>query len=326
MCTHLVIVLDNAKLPIKFYYQFDPHDYICNVNKGILYIILSGLFFMVVNFFVKLLGTAGTQDMFVGLQEYPAHELVLARSIVSFAISFVIIKRKKLPFFGNNKKWLLIRGIAGTIALTIFFYTIHNLPLAVASTVQYLSPIFTIIFAIVLLQERVKILQWFFVGMAFIGVSLIAVSKFYDAPAIGEQISFFWLGMGVIAAVFSGIAYTAIMKLRTTDEPITIVMYFPMIATPLMVILCLFQFTMPQGIEWLFLLIIGIFTQLAQIMLTKALHEGSASLIMPFQYLGAIYSYLIGFFLFDERLSYMIDLGIVLIVVSVIINVLLRNK
>ncbi len=281
---------------------------------------------MVVNFFVKLLGASDSPDLAEGIQKYPAHELVLARSVISFAISFVIIRRKALPFFGNNKKWLLIRGIAGTIALTIFFYTIHNLPLAVASTIQYLSPIFTVIFAIILLKERVKLLQWFFIGLAFIGVSFIAISKFYDVPEIGEQISFFWLGMGIIAAVFSGIAYTAIMKLRNTDAPITIVMYFPMVATPLMIILCLFEFTTPQGIEWLFLLIIGIFTQFAQIMLTKALHEGSASLIMPFQYLGAIYSYLIGFFLFDERLSYLIDLGIVLIVVSVIINVLLRNK
>src|SRR3989338_2200138 len=121
------------------------------MKKGILYIILSGLSFTVVNFFVKLLGNPDSTILGQGLQKYPAHELVLARSIVSFSISLFIIKQRKLPVFGVNKKWLLVRAIAGTIALTLFFYSIHYLPLAVASTVQYLAPIFTVLFAVALL-------------------------------------------------------------------------------------------------------------------------------------------------------------------------------
>lgn len=294
------------------------------VNKGILFIILSGLCFIVVNFFVKLLGAGPDNELIPGLQQYPGHELVLARSIVSFSISLFIIKRKKLPIFGNNKKWLIIRGVSGTIALTIFFYTIHELPLAVASTIQYLSPIFTVVFAIFLLNEHVKLVQWIFIALSFSGVALISASNFLsDSPA---PLSLFWLGMGMLSAVFSGVAYTAIMKLKNTDAPITIVMYFPMIAIPIMTILCLFEVTLPQGIEWFILLLIGIFTQLAQISLTKALHEGSASLIMPFQYLGAIYAFAIGYFCFNETLSLIIDFGIILVLLGVISNALIRNR
>ena len=296
------------------------------MNKGILYIILSGLCFMVVNFFVKLLGAGDSQDIVSGLQKYPGHELVLARSVVSFSISLFVIKQRKLPVFGNNKKWLIIRGLTGTLALTIFFYTIHYLPLAVASTIQYLAPIFTVIFAMILLKEKVKTLQWFFIGFSFIGVVLIALDRSLGTSSEGESISFLWLGLGIIAAVLAGLAYTAIMKLRPTDEPIVIVMYFPMIAIPLMVILCLFDFTMPRGIEWLFLLIIGIFTQFAQILLTKALHLGSASTITPFQYLGAIYAFLIGFFVFDETLSLLVNIGIILVISGVIVNAVLRKR
>jgi len=281
---------------------------------------------MVVNFFVKLLGAGDGQDLIEGLQKYPGHELVLARSIVSFAISLFIIKQRKLPVFGNNKKWLIIRGVSGTIALTIFFYTIHYLPFAIASIIQYLAPIFTVIFAMILLKERVKALQWFFIGLSFIGVALIALNKIYGNPTSTEEISFFWLGWGIFAAVFSGIAYVSIMMLRHTDEPITIVFYFPMIAMPIMIILCLFDFTIPQGIEWLFLLIIGIFTQFAQILLTKALHNGSASTITPFQYLGAIYAFLIGYFVFHETLSLIVDIGILLVISGVLVNAVLRKR
>lgn len=295
------------------------------VNKGILYIILSGLCFVVVNFFVKILGAGSEQSIIDGVQSYPPHELVLARSLVSFSISYFIIKRKGLPLFGVNKKWLLIRGLSGTFALTIFFYNIHFLPLAVASTIQYLSPIFTVIFAIFILKERVRTIQWMLIALSFLGVALIGSSKIFDVD-IQNEISFFWLGMGVISAVFSGLAYTAIIKLKTTDEPISIVMYFPMVAIPIMSILCLFEFTFPNGIEWIILLVLGIFTQLAQILMTKALHGGATALIMPFKYLGAIYAFSIGYFLFDETLSLMIDIGIVVVLLGVIGNVLLRNR
>lgn len=295
------------------------------MNRGILYIILSGLCFMVVNFFVKLLGAGDAQNIVTGLQKYPGHELVLARSIVSFAISLFIIKQRRLPVFGNNKKWLLIRGLAGTFALTIFFYTIHYLPLAVASTIQYLAPIFTVFFAMYFLKEKVKTLQWFFVGLSFLGVVLIAIDRSLVSSS-GEEISFLWLGLGIIAAVLAGLAYTAIMKLRNTDEPITIVLYFPMVAIPLMTILCFFDFTTPRGIEWGFLILIGIFTQFAQILLTKALHLGSASTITPFQYLGAIYAFLIGFFVFNETLSFVVNIGITLVISGVIINALLKKR
>ena len=261
-----------------------------------------------------------------GLQHYPAHELVLARSIVSFSISLFIIKQRKLPVFGNNKKWLIIRGLSGTIALTIFFYTIHYLPLAVASTIQYLAPIFTVLFAMILLKEKVKHLQWFFIGLSFIGVFLIALDQSMGKSSNGDELSFLWLGLGILAAVFSGVAYVSIMKLRTTDAPISIVLYFPMIAIPIMTFMCLFDFTFPNGIEWLFLLLIGIFTQFAQILLTKALHLETASTLTPFQYLGAIYAFLIGFFVFDEKLSMLVNIGILLIISGVLVNALLRKR
>jgi drug/metabolite transporter (DMT)-like permease len=287
--------------------------------------ILSGLCFIVVNFLVKILAGGPDQILFPGLQRYPAHELVLGRSIVSFVISLAIIKQRKLPVFGVNKKWLIIRGAAGTIALTIFFYTIQYLPLAIATTVQYLAPVFTVIFAIVLLKEKVKKIQWFFIAMAFLGVLMIGLDKLLAISPEAENISYFWLGMGVLAAVFSGIAYTAIVKLKPTDAPITIVFYFPMIAIPFMIVLCLFEFTMPKGIEWIIILVIGIFTQFAQVLLTKAFHEGSASTISPFQYLGAIYAFLLGSFVFNETLSMIVNIGIFIVVGSVIINAFIRK-
>ncbi|MFK7784800.1 MAG: DMT family transporter [Crocinitomicaceae bacterium] len=296
------------------------------MNKGIVYIILSGLCFLVVNFFVKILGAGPNQDLIDNIQHYPGHELVLVRSIITFAISWVIIQHRGISMWGVNKKWLIIRGLAGTVALTTFFYTIHQIPLAIATLTINLSPIFTVILAMILLKERVRLLQWFFIVMSFAGVVLIAISQIGKGDVQFEEISLFWMGMGLVSAFISGIAYTAIMKLRTTDEPIVIVMYFPMVAIPLMTILCFFEFTMPQGVEWILLVVIGIFTQIAQIYMTKALHEGTAATITPFKYLSIVYAFIVGYFFFGEQFSWQVDLGISIVLIGVLCNTLVRKR
>jgi len=296
------------------------------VKKGILFIVLSGICFLLVNFFVKLFGQSGaTNEMFSHhFQHIPAHELVLARSLVSFLISAAIIKLRGYPFLGVNKKWLLIRGASGTIALTIFFMTIQNLPFAIAAVIQYLAPIFTMLFTMIIIGDRIYRIQWLFVSFAFIGVALISLQDLISSKD-GIAIDYLWLGLGMLSASISGIAYTAIVKLKSTDHPINIVLYFPMVSIPFMVIWCMFDYVHPIGIEWIFLILIGVFTQFAQILLTKALHFGHASVIVPFQYLGIIYALLIGLFIFDERLNVIVYLGVFLILVGVLLNTVYRH-
>ena len=294
------------------------------MKKGILYVVLSGLCFLIVNLIVKLFSGNLSLGQ-IDLQPLPAHELVLSRSIVSFVLSSIIIYRKGLPFFGMNKKWLIIRGTAGTIALTLFFMTIQNMPFAVAAVIQYLAPIFTMIFTFLLLGERIFRIQWLFVSLAFFGVCLISLQN-YTLDYVGIYFEPYWIGLGILSASISGIAYTAIVKLKYTDEPISIVLYFPMISIPFMVLFCLFEFVMPIGIEWFLLLLVGIFTQFAQILLTKALHVGSSSVIIPFQYLGIFYALLVGYFVFDERLNMIVNLGVLFIFSGIIMNAYFRFK
>jgi len=291
--------------------------------RGIFYIILSGIAFFCVNFLVKMLGNPD-KSIIDGLQHYPAHELVFFRSFVSFSISATIIKYRGLPFLGNNRSWLLIRGFSGMVALTIFFFTLHHLPLAIASTLQYLSPIFTVLIASILFKEQISRIQYLSSIIAFIGVFLIGYTGLTAGFTIGKSDAL-WIVLGIVSSFLSGIAYNAILKLKSTEEPINIVLYFPMLALPITGIWCLFEFTLPRGIEWLILLMIGIFTQIAQILLTRALMTGKTTVIVPFQYLGAIYALLSGWFIFDERLEWISLLGIILILVGVVVNTLFRK-
>lgn len=286
--------------------------------------LLSSTSFALVNTVIKILSgheLAANTALFADIQEYPVFELVFFRSIISLSICIAIIRAKKIPFFGNNRQWLLTRGIAGVSALTLFFYTLQNLPMAVATTVQYLSPLFTVLFAIYLVKQSVQPIQWIFFLIAFAGVVVIG----FDKGEVGEEIEWIWILTGLGSAILSGIAYNAIMKCTKTDEPITVVMYFPLVATPIMLFLSLyFGYVVPEGIEWLLLLLIGILTQIAQIFMTKAFNAAEASHVTPIKYVGAIYAVSIGVFLFDETLGFYSSIGIVLILLGVLLNTFLK--
>ena len=203
-------------------------------------------------------------------------------------------------------------------ALFLFFLTVKHMPLASATTIQYISPVFTVLLATQMMREKVRPIQWALFVVAFIGVMMI---KGFD-----DRVSFFYLTIGIVSALISGLAYNAIRKCRLTDHPLVVVLYFPLIATPIMGLACLtFGWVTPSGIQWPLLLIMGVFTQIAQLYMTKALHADHSSRIMPFKYFGVIYAIGIGFFFFGERLPFLSILGIGLVLLGVILNAFVKN-
>lgn len=270
------------------------------MNRSILYIVISTACFAVVNFLVKFLDTI------------PTSEIVFFRSVITLVITFSMVLKLGLPVFGNNHKWLLVRGIAGATSLTIFFYTLKEIPMATATTIQYLSPFFTVVIAIYLLNEKVRKIQWFWFAVAFAGIVMI---KGFD-----ERVSWSWLGLGILSAFLSAVAYNAIMKCRDTDHPYTIVMAFPLVAAPVTGIWASTEWVNPVGQEWVIILIIGLFTQVAQVFMTMALNTGKAVVVTPFKYLGVVYALFLGYFFFDETFTLLSLLGMVLVLIGVLLN------
>ncbi|MFT5336216.1 MAG: drug/metabolite transporter (DMT)-like permease [Luteibaculaceae bacterium] len=294
-----------GKLKIRF-----SKNYICSMKNtrwfGVIYMIIATTCFALVNTCVKF------------LDRFPVQELVFFRSAVSIILCLVIIRQKKLPLFGNNKKWLLIRGVFGTIALTLFFVTLQNMPMASAVAIQYLSPIFTILIASLFFKETFKKVQIPFFILCIIG---IVVLKGFDS-----RVSVPYLLLGISSALFSGVAYNAIRQCRETDQPINVVFYFPLVALPIMGIWCLFDFVIPNQSEWWLIVIMGVFTQIAQIAMTKALQSDTAAVITPLKYIGAIYAIAIGSWIFDEYITLINLIGITLILLGLLGNTLLAKR
>lgn len=276
------------------------------MKKALGYMLISVLGFALMNLTVKFLG------------RLPATELVLFRSIVSFTICAYYLRRRHIPFLGNQKKFLILRGVFGVLALSLFFYTLQELPLGSAITIQYLSPIFTAFFAIFILGEKMYKIQWLFFLVSFAGIGLI---KGFD-----PNISLTLFIMGIASAIFAGLAYNCIRKVKDTDHPLVVVFYFPLIAIPVMAVISLFNWVTPIGWEWALLLLMGILTQIAQVYMTKALQNAEANEITGLKYLGVIFALGFDFFIFGVSYQPMALIGIALVLGGVTVNVLFKGN
>ena len=153
------------------------------------------------------------------LKAIPIMEIIFFRSLVSVILSFSHLKIKKTPIWGKqkNRKVLWLRAVLGFLALALFFSTLQNMRLATAITVRYLTPIFTILVAAIFLKEKILTKQYFFFFLSFLGVLII---KGFD-----NEVSLFYLGLGVLSSLFSGGGYSCINKLKTSESSVVVIFY-----------------------------------------------------------------------------------------------------
>ena len=97
--------------------------------------------------------------------------------------------------------------------------------------------------------------------------------------------------IGICSAMFSGMAYTCIRQLKDTEHPVVVVLYFLLVSIPIMSVLSYLNWVTPQGhSDWLYLLLMGLFTQIAQILMTKGIQSGVANKMISLKYVGTIYA------------------------------------
>ena len=267
---------------------------------------LSTLAFSLANVFVKQ------------VSHIPAMEVVFFRTMIATVFCLIGLYHAKADWRGSNRSLLLLRGIFGTTALFLFFLTLQNIPLASAMTIQYLSPIFTSIIAIFVLSEKVRSMQWLFYSIAFAGVLLI--------ERVDTRIPVFYLIIGIVSALFSGVAYNLVRSLRGREHPLTVVLHFQLVGVFAGFVSLFFEWRTPNGWDWLFLFLVGVFSQLGQVFLTSALQKERAASVSIVNYTGLVYAITIGWLVFGELQSAETFFGMMLVVCGVLASVIYTRR
>lgn len=235
--------------------------------QGARHILAAALLFSLMSLFVKLAG-----------QRLSSLEIVLVRSVVTLALSSFLLYRRKIPFWGTHRRLLALRGVFGFVALSCFFYSVTQLPLAEATVIQFTNPVFTALFAAFFLGEKTTRRLWLSIALSLGGV--LAITRpailFGAASAATVHIPPAVVALGLGGAIATGIAYVLVRKLARLENEMVIVFYFPLVAVPASFLL-LEEWVPPTPQEWLLLVGTGVTAQWGQIYLTRGMQELAAA-------------------------------------------------
>ncbi len=286
------------------------------MNTNSLSAIPVGVRFMLFSALGFALMTASVKHL--SLHHIPVFEIVAARALVSLILSFLDVKRKRISIWGQHKRLLFMRGAVGTVALMCVYYSVSTLPLAEATILQYVYPVFTAILAIIFLKEKLQSSTIICIVFCLIGLFLI-VKPELDGTAATE-LPLLSVCISVFGASCSAIAYVIVRKLSRVEDSSVIIFYFPLVALPVSALLIGDSFVMPDWYLTGVMVLLGIFTQIGQFGLTKAMQTLSAGRASAYSYIQIVFSGLIGIFVFHELPSVWTYLGCVMIVSGALIN------
>jgi len=222
----------------------------------------------------------------------------------------------------------LWRAVVGTISLTAWFYSIAQLPLGTAMTLNYMSSIWIATFLLggaLLLQGRNAPMRrqgplFATVLAGFAGVAMVLRPTLGPDQVIGAIV-------GLASGVTSALAYLQVSALSRVGEPESrTVFYFSVGAVLAGAAGMAIAGTSPW--DWqaaLWLLPIGLLAVLGQLCMTRAYASGATLVVANLQYSGIVFAALYGLLIFGDRMPAIGWAGLALIIVSGIAATVLRE-
>jgi len=251
-----------------------------------------------------------------------ALEIVFFRNFIGIFLILLTLKHTPPKLTGGKFHLLFLRGFFGFSAMILFFYTIAEIPLGEAITLNKTSPFFVTIFAFFLLREHLNLRTAFALLIGFLGVILIT------KPFGMEFSSIHFLGL--LGGFFAAAAYTTIKKIKDIYDSRVIVLSFVFIGTLIPMVLFIlalfidvsksFAFLLPHFIVpktwqiWVLILLMALISTLSQWLLTKAYSSKNLSIIGVISYTNIPFAITFGYLLGDTFPDNLTLIGILLIV------------
>ena len=268
---------------------------------GFLYMFLSVCAFSLMDLIIKW-----TTD-------YPLGQVVFFRGFFGIVFYFFIIPKNRIKTFYQTKRPILhfLRCLVGLIAMVAIFIALRNLPLATVVSISFAAPIFTTIFSIFLLSEKVGIYRWLAVVIGFLGILIItepgfeSLNIYYIFPII------FCIGLSYVAI--------AIRKLSSTEPVWLISLNFSIAITIAGLCSLPYGWKIPSFFDFFVLSLVGFFGGVANLWLSQSYKFSEVSLVTPLKYLGLIFAIFFGYLIWGEIPSLKSLFGGLLVILSSII-------
>ena len=244
---------------------------------------------------------------------FPLGQVLFFRGFFGILFYFFVIPKERFKNFYHTKRigLHLLRCSSGLIALIAIFIALRSLPLATVVSISFAAPIFTTIFSIFLLSEKVGLYRWLAVLVGFVGIIIItepgftSLNIYYIFPII------FCIGLSYVAIT--------IRQLSSTEPVWLISLNFSIVITLASFFTIPYGWILPDFKEFILLSLIGLFGGVANLWLSQSYKYSEVSLVTPLKYLALIFAIFFGYLIWNEIPTWKTLIGAVLVILSSII-------
>ena len=274
------------------------------------WMLVAGLLFGCMGVFVKL-----------GAPYFSHIELVFYRSFIGLIFVYIIMRQQRINVATQHWRKHLSRSLAGTVALSLFFYCITVLPLATAVTLNYTAPLYLTIFSMLVFKDKFHLPLTLAIAMGFCGVVLLLHPTLEHDQLLPGL-------LGLISGFLAGVVYLNVKQLGIIGEPETrIVFYFSLAASLFSGTWMLFDTVHAITMQSLAILLgLGSTATLAQLAMTRAYRVGKTLVVSSLAYSTVVFASLFGMLLWHETLSLSSWLGMALIIAGGVLSLRLSPK
>lgn len=280
---------------------------------GSLQVILAGICWGSLGIFSTKLGELGVDSFGI-----------TALRIVTASLLIIIIAPRLLPIIKtlDGSAWLglIIQAIIGVLGMTFsYFYAVKTVGVSMAVALLYTAPVFSLIFANLLLGERIAKKSIYLSIIAVLGVACLMAQDGLS-PTVG-------MAIGLLSGVCYSL-YGVLGKKAIANATPPLLIFFSSITISSLILLALpstwhaYQIiaTLPTS-NWLLVLGLSVIGTIAPFLLyMSALDKLSATTASIFTIIEPLTAILLAIFLLNQSLQPLQILGIVLIILATLAN------
>ena len=269
-------------------------------GRGIFWMIVTGLCFVMVTALVKLSG-----------DRIPASESAFLRYVMGFVFLVPMLKTL-LSVRLTRRQWALswLRGIVHTLGVTLWFYAMTRIPIAEVTAMNYLNPVYVTILAVLLLGERLAVRRVLAIVAALVGALVILRPGFREL----DQGHFAMLA----TALLFGVSYLLAKILSGELNAAVVVAILSLTVTVGLAPLAISVWVWPTAWELLVLFGVAFFATAGHYTMTLAFAAAPMTVTQPITFLQLVWSVTIGAVFFGEPADPWVVTGGLIILGSVV--------
>lgn len=253
-------------------------------------LVLAGILLMLLGDFMFALNDAMGKWL---VTSFSVGQVLLIRSIGAFIILGPMIAKQGVgPLTKVERPGLQVLRVVLATADTGFFYAaVAYLPLADVMTFYMAGPIYIAALSHFFLGEKVGWRRWIAIMLGFCGV-VIALRP--------STASLSWPSLfAIVGSLSFSITLILSRKLRATNDT-TLVTWQTLGALAVGGVLAIADWRTPNALDWSAMLLLGVVSCAAHLMITRALKLAPASLLAPLQYTLLLWAVVMGIVFFGD--------------------------